>query len=125
MTPGSEGAAVATYRDRWIECTPTEILVRGYYFPWGTKHIPYAKVRRIQRVQLSPLRGNLRIWGTANPRYWASFDPQRPRKSVGFVLDLGKMVRPFITPLDPDAFQSALIEHSNPEIVDTPTGPAI
>ena len=29
------------YRDRWIECTPDEIRIRGYYFPWGTKRIPY------------------------------------------------------------------------------------
>ncbi len=30
-----------SYRDRWIECTPEDIRIRGYYFPWGTKRIPY------------------------------------------------------------------------------------
>ena len=27
------------YRDRWIECSDDGIEIRGYYFPWGTKHI--------------------------------------------------------------------------------------
>ena len=27
------------YRDRWISCSETEIVVRGYYVPWGTKRI--------------------------------------------------------------------------------------
>jgi len=28
------------YKDRWIECTPDQIRIRGYYFPRGTKRIP-------------------------------------------------------------------------------------
>ena len=45
--------------------------------------------------------GRARIWGTANPRYWANLDPQRPTKKAGLILDLGRLVRPFITPDDP------------------------
>jgi hypothetical protein len=57
------------------------------------------------------LTGRARLWGTANLRYWASFDPQRPRKKVAFILDTGRAVRPFLTPDDPDAFESALTAH--------------
>jgi len=94
-----------SYRDRWIECTPEDIQIRGYYFPWGTKRIPYGSIRSLRRVALSTFRGRLRIWGTADPRYWASLDPQRRKKSVGFVVDLGRHVRPFVTPDDADAFE--------------------
>lgn len=101
-----------TYADRWIQCTPTEVRIRGYYVPWGTKRIPYASIRGVRRVALSTMRGQLRIWGTSNPRYWASLDPGRPRKQVGFVFDLGRAVRPLVTPEDPDGFDAALRAHS-------------
>jgi hypothetical protein len=104
---------MGTYRDGWIECTSDEIRVRGYYFPWGTKRIPYGSIRSMRRVSLSAMRGQLRIWGTANPRYWASLDPSRPSKSVGFVMDLGKAVRPFLTPDDPGGFEAAIRAHTS------------
>ncbi|MGH2864990.1 MAG: hypothetical protein ACRDJX_07035 [Solirubrobacteraceae bacterium] len=65
---------------------------------------------------MGALTGRGRIWGTANPRYWANLDPARPRKRVGFVLDLGRPVRPFLTPDDPDAFEAALSSHSDATI---------
>jgi hypothetical protein len=37
--PGG-GILDSRYRDRWIECLADRIQIRGYYFPWGTKHIP-------------------------------------------------------------------------------------
>lgn len=100
------------YRDRWIECTAEAIEVRGYYFPWGTKRIPYRSIRSVERVEMGTLTGKARIWGTANPRYWASLDPQRPSKQVGLVLDLGRFVHPFLTPDDPDRVEAAIREHA-------------
>ncbi|MFC1419028.1 hypothetical protein [Streptacidiphilus cavernicola] len=101
------------YRDRWIECTPDALRIRGYYFPWGTKSIPYPAIRSVRRVETSALRGRARIWGTANPRYWASLDPGRPGKQTALLLDLGRFVHPFITPDDPDAVERLLQERSN------------
>jgi hypothetical protein len=102
------------YQDKWITCTAEGVDVRGYYFPWGTKHITYPEVRGVERIEMSALRGRGRIWGTANPGYWASFDPGRPGKSVAFVFDLGKRVRPFITPADPGSFEAAVSAHTGP-----------
>lgn len=101
------------YHDRWITCTNEEVQVRAYYFPWGTKHIPYGSIRGMRRVTLTALRGKGRIWGTGNFKYWASLDPKRPTKSVGFVLDLGRAVSPFLTPDDPDAFEQAVRAHAS------------
>ena len=61
---------------------------------------------------MTTLRGQLRIWGTSNLRYWASLDPKRPTKKVALILDLGKHVQPFITPDDPDAVEKAIREHA-------------
>ena len=100
------------YHDKWVECTPEEVRVRGYYFPWGTKKMPYRSIRGVKLVALSTLRGKPRIWGTANPRYWASLDPQRPKKSTALILDLGHFVRPFITPDDAAAVEAIIRERA-------------
>jgi hypothetical protein len=96
------------YEDRWITCTPDAIEIRAYYFPWGTKRIPYASVRSLRRVLIGPANGKWRIWGTANPRYWASLDPARPKKRGALILDVGKRVQPYITPDDLDAVEQVI-----------------
>src|ERR1039458_7240499 len=103
------------------------IQIRGYYFPWGTKRIPYSSIRSVRRVEIGALSGKGRIWGTVNPRYWASLDPQRPKKSVGLILDVGRYVRPFITPDDPDVVEALIREHSSlgTSIENTGSGPFI
>ena len=105
---GSSGG----YRDRWISCTPTELQIRGYYFPWGTKHIAYDAIKGLRRIEMGVLSGRGRIWGTASPGYWAHLDPSRPSKKVGLVIDLGKRVKPFITPEDPDAVEALVRERA-------------
>jgi hypothetical protein len=99
---------MSLYQDGRIELTDDAVVVRGYYFPWGTKRIPYASIRALERVDLTVWRGKGRIWGSGDFRHWANLDPQRPRKSVGFYLDLGGHVVPFLTPDDPEAFERAL-----------------
>jgi hypothetical protein len=102
---------MSDYRDRWIECTDGEVRVRGYYFPWGTKRIPYASIHSVDRFTLTALRGKGRIWGSGDLKHWANLDPGRPRKSVGFVVNVGRRVIPVLTPDDPDAFEKILGEH--------------
>lgn len=82
--------------------------MRGYYFPWGTKHIPYASIRSLDRFDMTALRGKGRIWGSGDFRHWANLDPGRPKKSVGFFLDVGARVIPFLTPEDPDRFEQVV-----------------
>lgn len=103
---------MAVYQDRWITCTDDGIRIRGYYFPWGSKRIAYESIRAVRRVPVGAATGKGRIWGTANPRYWASLDPGRPKKQVGLILELGKRVQPFLTPDDPDALEAVIREHT-------------
>lgn len=112
-----------SYEDRWIRCDDTGIAVRGYYFPWGTKHIHYADVRALSVIDLGAFSGRGRVWGTANPRYWASLDPGRPRKKVGVVLDLGGRVKPLLTPDDPGSFEATVRAHTDLPPSTGPAGP--
>jgi hypothetical protein len=102
---------MAEYADRWITCDDTGIRIRGYYFPWGTKHIAYPRIVGLRRAEMGPLTGRGRIWGTANPRYWAGLDPKRMSKSIALVLDLGGRVKPVLTPDDPDAAEAVIRQH--------------
>lgn len=102
---------VDNYTDRRIETDADGLRIKQYYIPVGDKRFRWEAIRSVGRVKLGTLRGSLRFWGTANPRYWANLDLSRPRKQDRFVLDLGRGVRPFITPDDPAALEAALRAH--------------
>jgi hypothetical protein len=101
---------VDDYVDPRVQCVASGVCIRGYYFPWGTKRIPYSSIKGVHSVDIAAFTGRARIWGTANPGYWANFDPKRPKKKVALILDLGKRVKPFITPGDPEAAESVIRE---------------
>ena len=105
------------YKDPWIECTADAVLIRGYYFPWGTKRIPYSAIQTIRRVPIDTFTGKGRIWGSTTLRYWASLDPGRPGKSTALILDTGRPILPFITPDDPDRVEAVIRQHSSAETV--------
>ena len=62
-------------------------------------------------VRRDAVAGKYRIWGSGDFTHWGNYDPQRPGKTVGFFLDVGGRVIPFVTPDDPDAFEQALRPH--------------
>jgi hypothetical protein len=104
----------APYDDGRVVCGRDRLEIRSYYFPFGTKSVPYAQIQGLQRIEIKGVfSGKWRIWGTGNPRYWANLDTKRPHKKTGFVVDLGGKVNPIVTPDDPDAFESVLRERTN------------
>ena len=102
----------ALYKDRWIECTADAVLVHWYYFPWGTKRVPYSSILEVRRVPIGTFTGRGRIWGSTTLQYWASLDPSRPGKKKALILDTGHGILPFITPDDPDAVAAVISGHS-------------
>ncbi len=98
-----------TYDDGAIVCGPERLEIHNYYFPFGTKIVPYLQIQGLQRIAIKGVwSGKYRLWGTSNPRYWANLDIRRPAKKVGFVLDLGRNVHPLVTPDRPDEFEATL-----------------
>jgi hypothetical protein len=110
------------YKDRWIECTTDAVLIHGYYFPWGTKRVPYNSIREVRRVPIGTFTGRGRIWGSTTLRYWASLDPGRPGKKMALILDTGRGILPFITPDNPVAVAAVISSHSAAPVAD---GPAV
>jgi hypothetical protein len=94
-----------------IICEDDRLILRNYY-PWGSKKVLYTSVVGVQQVRLTATRGRLRIWGSANFTLWANLDGRRAKKSAGLILDIGKRVRPFITPDDPDKVDTIIRERA-------------
>lgn len=103
-----------TYDDGAIVCGRDRLEIHSYYFPFGTKSVPYTQIRGLQRIEIKGIMsGKWRIWGTGNPRHWANLDTKRPKKKAGFVVDLGAQVSPIVTPDKPDAFEAVLRHRAN------------
>jgi hypothetical protein len=119
------GLVTDLYKDQWITCTEGAIVIRWYYL-WGAKRIPYASIRSATQVGVTTFHGGGRIWGTANPRYWASLDPGRRRKKAALILDLGRRVCPYITPDDVGAVEAILKQRAGlTDIPDAGVGPVV
>lgn len=111
MSQGRKAATAPLYEDRWIRCEPARLVIRGYYFPFGTsKSIAYRDIRNVQEVRMTALSGRYRIWGTSNPRYWYHLDPARPHKKSELIIDTGALVKPVITPDDPARVAAIIAE---------------
>jgi len=103
-----------TYDDGTIVCGPDRLEIHCYYFPLGTKSVPYTEIQGLQRFEIRGIMsGRYRFWGTGNPRYWAHLDVGRFRKRVGFVVDLGRRISPIVTPDEPDAFEAVLRDRAD------------
>jgi hypothetical protein len=105
----------ALYEDAGLRLDENGITIRRYYFPWaGAKRIAYAKIRCVKSKPMSWLSGKGRIWGTADPRYWFPLDPRRARKQTLLILDVGRRVRPCITPEKPGLVIEVLRDRVRP-----------
>jgi hypothetical protein len=103
----------AAYDDGGIRCDDQELVIRRYY-PWGAKRIRYTSIRGVERLPLTGLNAvrKWRIWGSGDFVHWWNLDPRRPEKSMALVIDVGRHVRPTITPDDPDAVANILTERT-------------
>lgn len=97
-----------SYHDKRLAVGSEGLSIKGYYLPWGTKRVAIASIASLTRVDIGTFTGRGRVWGTANPKYWANFDAARPTKTVGFIVNLNKRISPFVTPDDPEAFEAAI-----------------
>jgi hypothetical protein len=104
-------AVVDGYDDGKVACTDQELVIRNYYFfLGGAKHVPYSAIREARRVRLGTM-GRWRIHGSGDLVHWFNFDPRRPRKDSAIVIHLDGVIRPVITPDDPDRVAAVLAEH--------------
>jgi hypothetical protein len=102
---------VTGYDDGKIACTDSELVIRKYYFPFGTKRIPYAAIKEVRQVPMHTL-GKARVQGSGDFVHWFNFDVGRLRKQTALVIFTDARIRPVITPDDPARVVTELTAHS-------------
>lgn len=95
------------YDDGRVACTDEGLLIRWYYVPAGSKKVPYSAIREVRPCAAD--RG--RIWGSSDFVHWYNLDPHRFHKDTGLIIDTGRLVKPVITPDDPDEVRTVLIRY--------------
>ncbi len=94
----------ALYEDAGLTLDDDGITIRRYYFPFATpKRIAYGDIQGIKAAPMGRASGKGRFWGASDPRYWFPMDFHRGSKKTLLILELGRRVRPCITPEDPDS----------------------
>jgi hypothetical protein len=92
----------ALYEDAGLVLDEDGITIRRYYFLLtAPKRIAYNKIRGIRAKPMSWASGKRRFLGAADPRYRLPRDGHRASKQTLLILELGRWVRPCITPEDP------------------------
>ena len=96
------------YDDKTIRITDKELVIRGYYFPFGAaRTIPLESLQRVELKRLTLLGGAYRLWGMGALPVWFHWDKNRFRKKFYIELDLGNWLKIGITP---DDLQAVLAE---------------
>lgn len=102
-------ASDAVYDDGLIACDEDGLTIRHYYL-WGPKRVPYGAIKGVTELPLTGVNTvrRWRIWGSGDFIHWWNLDLQRPHKDTALVIDVGRHVRPTITPDDPDSVKRIL-----------------
>jgi len=92
----------ALYEDAGLVLDEDGITIRRYYFLLSVpKRVAYNKIRGIRAKPMSWASGKGRFLGAVNPRYRLPRDVRRASKLTMLMLELGRWVKPCITPEDP------------------------
>jgi hypothetical protein len=91
------------YEDRRLVLDDDAMTIHDYYFPRGSRRIPYREIRGFEEYTMSLLTGKLTLWGTLDLVHWFHLDASRPQKHKAISVNLGAWVRPVVTPDDTEA----------------------
>ncbi|MDC0745912.1 hypothetical protein [Polyangium mundeleinium] len=100
------------YEDPHVVCDDDALTIKRYYFPVGSKRIPYSEIRRVDDTPMGWLTGKLRLWGMGPAPYWFHLDVERPGKERCIVIDRGGFVKIALTPADHEAVLTLLRERT-------------
>ena len=104
------------YRDDVVKLDGTRLGIRHYYWPLGSKRVPYTSIAGFDRRPLKAWQGQFRVHGIDQRGRWYSRDRHRGEKDSAIDLDVGKRIRPVLTPRDVEKVIEILQQHSGAPI---------
>ena len=98
------------YEDQFVVCDDDAITIHWYYFPIGSKRIPYKDIHSFREETMDFWTGAARIWGMGLSPEWFHLDWNRPSKAQCIVIDENSWVKSVITPENHEAVLQILRE---------------
>lgn len=96
------------YEDDTLRMGPDHLIIRRYYWPFGRKRVAYDDIVGFTVRILKAWHGQHRVHGIDRRGRWYSRDSYRGEKELAIDLDVGGVIRPVLTPSDPDAVSEIL-----------------
>lgn len=86
------------YSDKLIEISDDSILIRRYYFPFGSKRVNISDIENITAYKTSSHFDICRYWGTGDFHTYYPPDIRRPKRDKIFIMKIKKKYwRPGLT----------------------------
>ena len=76
------------YSDRLVDITDDAILLKRYYFPFGSRRVAFSDIQCIASEEPTVLNGKWRLWGTGTFTTWFPLDWRRPLRDRLFFMSL-------------------------------------
>ncbi len=76
----------AIYSDHLIELSHDSILLRDFFYPFGSKRVVFSKIDHVLVMRPTLWTGKYRIYGTGDFRTWFGPDMSRASRDRIFVL---------------------------------------
>lgn len=96
------------YEDRYVVCDDDAITIHAYYFPVGSKRIPYTTMVSVTEENIDFWTGAGRIWGMGISPHWFHLDWDRPGKTRCIIINDGFWVKSVVTPDNHDRVMEIL-----------------
>ena len=102
------------YSDRLVSLTDDALVLKRYYFPYGSRRVELDRVTRVRILRPSLMNGKWRLWGTGTFKIWFPLDLHRPERERVFVMELkGEWRQIGFTVENWEQFRDLLHEHES------------
>lgn len=89
------------YQDSYLVCDQDALTIHTYYFPVGSKRIPYGDITELTLESIDFWGGAGRLWGMGLSPHWFHWDFSRWQKNQCIVItERNNWVKSVITPTD-------------------------
>ena len=100
------------YEDNYIVLSESALTIKHFYFPVGSKRIPYDEITAVREEELDFWSGKWRIWGARKLPQWFHLDWNRPGKERCIIVETSGMLDPVLTPDHHDKVLAILEQHT-------------
>lgn len=103
------------YEDRTLLIDDDGITITSYFWPGHRRHIPFSSIVAFEEIAIGTFSGRHRLIGfeLRRLRDFFPWDTRRSATSRALALDLGRRVRPVISPEDHELVSTLLSERTN------------